>query len=90
MIIELIINIFTGVLKTLLSVLPNIPQLPNSIGTSLNNVFTTIFNNVGLLGLFIRISTIKILVPLIIVVVNFEHIYHFIMWIIKKLPLSID
>lgn len=90
MILELIINIFTGTLKTLLNLLPNIPQLPNSIGNSLSNVFTTIFNNVNLIGLFFRISTIKILVPLVIVVVNFEHIYHFIMWIIKKLPLSID
>ena len=90
MLIELIVNIFTATLKTLLSLLPNIPQLPNSLSTSLNNVFTTIFNNVGLIGLFFRISTIKILVPLVIVVVNFEHIYHFIMWIIKKLPLSVE
>lgn len=90
MIIELIITAITFVLKTVLGILPNIPQLPNSIMTSLNNVFTTIFNNVGLLGMFVRISTIKLLVPLVIVVVNFEHIYHFVLWIIKKLPLSID
>lgn len=90
MILELIITAITFVLKTVLGILPNIPQLPNSIMTSLNNVFTTIFNNVGLLGMFVRISTIKLLVPLVIVVVNFEHIYHFVLWIIKKLPLSID
>lgn len=90
MILELIITAITFVLKTILSILPNVPQLPGSITTSLNNVFNTIFNNVGLLGLFVRISTIKLLVPLVIVVVNFEHIYHFVMWIIKKLPLSID
>lgn len=90
MILELIISAITLVLKTVLGILPNIPPLPNSLSTSLNNVFTTIFNNVNLLGLFVRISTIKLLVPLVIIVVNFEHLYHFIMWIIKKLPLSID
>ena len=90
MILELIITAITFVLKTVLSILPNIPQLPNSIMTSLDNVFEVIFDNVGLLGLFVRISTIKLLVPLVILVVNFQHIYHFVMWIIKKLPLSID
>ena len=35
-------------------------------------------------------DTIKILVPLVVVVYNFEHIYHFAIWLIKKIPLSID
>lgn len=90
MIIQLLITLITGMFKTLFSVMPNLPQLPQSVLNSLNNVFTSIFNNVDLLGLFVRISTIKILVPLIIAVVSFEHLYHFIMWIIKKLPLSIE
>lgn len=90
MIIELIITAITAVLKLVFGILPNIPQLPNSVLTSLQNVFQVIFDNVGLLGLFVRISTIKLLVPLVIIVVNFEHIYHFVLWIIKKLPLSID
>lgn len=90
MILELIITAITNVLKIVLAVLPNLPQLPNSITTSISRVMSVIFDNVGLLGIFVRISTIKLLVPLVILVVNFEHIYHFIMWIIKKLPLSIN
>lgn len=90
MILELIITGITSILKIVLTILPNIPQLPNSVTGSIDRVMQTIFDNVGLLGIFVRISTIKLLVPLVIVVVNFEHIYHFIMWIIKKLPLSID
>lgn len=90
MILELIISAITNVLKIVLAVLPNLPQLPNSITTSISRVMSVIFDNVGLLGIFVRISTIKLLVPLVILVVNFEHIYHFIMWIIKKLPLSIN
>ena len=90
MILELIITAITAVLKIILGILPNIPQLPESITGSIDRVMTVIFENVGLLGIFVRISTIKILVPLVIIVVNFEHIYHFVMWIIKKLPLSIN
>lgn len=90
MIIEAIINLVTNLLKFVFNLLPDIPQLPASILTSLDNVFDTIFSHLDLLGLFVRIDTIKILVPLILVVYNFEHIYHFIMWIIKKIPLSIN
>lgn len=90
MILELIITGITAVLKIVLGILPNIPQLPDNITGSINRVMNVIFENVGLLGIFVRISTIKLLVPLVIIVVNFEHIYHFVMWIIKKLPLSIN
>ena len=90
MILELIITGITTILKIVLGILPNIPQLPDSITSSIDRVMNVIFNNVGLLGIFVRISTIKLLVPLVIIVVNFEHIYHFVMWIIKKLPLAID
>lgn len=90
MIIKAIFDLILGLLKLVFGILPNVPQFPDSILTSLNVVFDTIFNNLDLLGLFVRIDTIKILVPLLIVVVNFEKIYHFTMWLIKKLPFSID
>ena len=90
MILELIMSAVLFLLKTVFSLLPNIPQLSETLTNSIDRVFGVIFDNVGLLGLFVRISTIKWLVPLVVVVYNFEHIYHFIMWVIKKIPLSID
>lgn len=90
MIIKAIFDLILGLLKLVFGLLPNIPDFPDTIMTSLDKVFTTIFDNLDLLGLFVNIDTIKILVPLVIVVVNFEHIYHFTMWIIKKIPLSIE
>ena len=90
MIIEVIFNLIKTLLTTVLGLLPNVPQLPDSFSTSISNVITVIFDNLDLISIFVRVSTIKILVPLIIVVVNFEHIYHFVMWIVKKIPLSID
>ena len=81
MIIEAIINLITTLLKFILNLLPSVPDLPSSIMTSLDNVTNTIFS---------QIDTIKLLVPLVVVAYNFEHIYHFVMWLIKKLPLSIN
>lgn len=90
MIIKAIFDLILGLLKLVFGLLPNVPQFPQDILNSLNIVFDTIFNNLDLLGLFVRIDTIKTLVPLLIVAINFEHIYHFVMWIVKKIPLSID
>lgn len=90
MIIKAIFDLVLGLLKLVFGILPNIPDLPDNINNSLNTVFDTIFNNLDLLGLFVRIDTIKTLVPLLIIVINFEHVYHFTMWIIKKLPLGIN
>lgn len=90
MIFEFFANLCFGIVEFLFDLLPNIPQLPVSFATSLENVFNVIFDNLDLLGIFIRIDTIKIMVPLVILAVNFEHIYHLVMWAIKKIPLSID
>lgn len=64
----------------------NIPQVPDTIVDSINTFFNLIFNNLSLLGFFVRPTTLKILVPLVIVVINFKYIYKFIMWFLKKLP----
>lgn len=90
MIIEALVNLVTNLLKIVFNLLPNVPNLPNSIMTSLDRVMSAIFDNLDLLGIFVRIDTIKILVPLVVIAYNFEHIYHFALWLIKKIPLSID
>lgn len=90
MILKAIFEMILQLIKGAFGILPNIINLPENIYISINHVFDIIFNNLNLLGLFVRIDTIKSLVPLVIMVINFEHIYHFIMWIIKKIPLSIE
>ena len=90
MVIEWLYAFVIGFLKTLFGILPNFPSLPVFIISSIDFFVNLIFDNVGLLGFFIRISTIKILVPSIILVINFEKVYNFIIWIIKKIPLSME
>lgn len=64
----------------------NIPNFPVELRNSLDTFLNLIFDNLGLLGFFIRPLTIKIAVPILIVVINFELIYKLIMWIVRKLP----
>lgn len=64
----------------------NIPQVPDTITNSINSFLNLFFDNLSLLGFFVRPTTLKILVPLIIIVINFKYIYKFIMWFLNKLP----
>ena len=86
MIIIGLLKALSGILISILSLLPTFPQLPESILNGLNSFLDLIFNNVGLLGLFIPISTIKVVIPLILVIVNFDKIYKLVMWVLKKIP----
>lgn len=41
---------------------------------------------VGLLCVFVRPTTLQLLIPAVIIVINAEHIWNGILWILKKLP----
>lgn len=86
MIIELLIKLCSTFVLFIYSLLPDVPSFPESLIISLNKVFDVIFSNLGLLPMFIRINTIKILVPLLLIVINFEYIYNLVMWILRKIP----
>lgn len=73
-------------LNAILMLLDILPDFPASFVNVLNEFFGLIFDNVFLLSFFVRISTIKIAIPILIVVMNFEHVYRFIMWILRKIP----
>lgn len=90
MILEAIFNLVKGLLELIFALLPDVPDLDITLLDSLTTFIEYVFNNLGLLGFFIRISTIKALVPLIIIAANFEHIYHFALWILKKLPIATE
>ena len=87
MIILGLLQALSGILISILSLLPDLPQLPESILNGLNNFLDLIFNNSGLLGLFIPIPTIKVVVPLVLLIINFDKIYKFTLWVLNKIPI---
>lgn len=90
MLIKLLFDFIKTILEFLFNLLPDVPNFSSNIINSLDSYLDLIFGNLSLLGFFVDISLIKILVPLVIIVLNFEHIYHFAIWIIKKLPIGAD
>lgn len=64
----------------------SLPQLPEGIQTIFDEVLGYMTGAVGLLTVFVRPTTLKLLIPAVIVVINAEHIWNGIIWILKKIP----
>lgn len=87
MIVESIINALVFVITSIFSLLPNLPNdVLGGLFTSINNALNIIFDNLQLIGVFIRPSTITFAVPIALAVHNFKYIYDFTNWIYRKLP----
>ncbi len=68
----------------------SLPSMPESAQTAFNTYFSYIFDNLSFLNFFINVGTLKTVAGIAITIYAFEHIYKIMMWIIHKLPLSID
>lgn len=64
----------------------NIPSFPVELANSIDSFLDLVFDNLSLLGFFIRPTTLKLVIPVLLVVINFELIYKLIMWLVRKLP----
>lgn len=86
MILGVLLDALKVVLQTALGFI-NLPNLPQNIDNAIRGFIDMIFDNLGIVGFFIRWETIQIAVPLVIAVANLDHIYDGIMWIIRKIPM---
>ena len=86
MIIEAFFDLIYNLNSFIFSMLPSFPDMPDKIINSINNFLDLIFNNAGLLGLFLPLDLVKVILPLTLIVINFDYIYGLILWVLKKIP----
>lgn len=86
MILGFIFDAVKVVLQTALGFI-NLPSLPDRIEEAIYGFIDMVFDNLGIIGFFVRWETITIAVPLVIAVANMDKIYDGIMWIIRKIPM---
>lgn len=93
MIIESILTLLKKVIFTLFSWLdfPNLAEINTEAATNIDNAFSFInemlFNARSLINLFLPWDIVRFGLPIIIVIMNMEHIYHFVMWVVRKIPM---
>lgn len=74
---------------TLLSVVLapfSLPALPDGLQTIFDQLVGYLTGAVGLLCVFVRPSTLQLMIPAVILVINADHIWNGILWVLKKLP----
>ena len=89
MIIESVVNLLVGLVKTLFGWI-SLPAFPSQLAVAITAVEDLVFQNLSMLGLFVRVSTLKIAIPIFVVIINFDRLYRLTMWVLRKLPIGID
>lgn len=85
MIIERILDFFQNAIFTIFSFF-NFPEVPQAISDTMSNFLDLIFTNISALGFFVRISTLQVVVPIVILIITIDKVYDLVMWILKKIP----
>ena len=81
---DLFIKFFTGLLKFI-----NIPQIPEDVLAQVNNTIDIIIQRgAELLDLFMPYNIAKVLLLIVIAIEAGAEIYHFVMWVIRKIPMA--
>ena len=85
MIVEALLTLISTLLKLCFGWI-NLPNLPDSVMSVVNELFGYIEGSIGIMGVFIDLSMVRILLPVLLIVVNFEEVWKFTMFILKKIP----
>lgn len=86
MLLEALFTVGKWLLSALFSLLDILPEFPVELVSGLNSFFDLIFGNLSILGFFVPIGTLKVIIPLSLLVINFEEVYSFVLWVLRKIP----
>lgn len=85
MILEAVFNLVSGLIQLVFGWI-NLPDMPETVMSVIDELFTILQGSIGLLSVFVDINMVKILLPVLLIVVNFEEIWKFTMFILRKIP----
>lgn len=86
MIIEMLLTALFNVFKLLTTPI-NIPPLPANVNDFLNQAFDYISAGVGILANYTDFGYLLVLLGVIIAIDIGVAVYHFVMWVIRKIPM---
>lgn len=85
MITEAILSGFYSVVTTILSLLPDIPQIPNEISNGLSMITSLIGQTVGTISYLYTPWVLIGVFTILIAIINFEMIYKLVLWVYHKI-----
>lgn len=85
MILQAVFDLVRNVIKVVFGWI-NLPSMPEAVTSVIDELFALLRGSVGMLGVFVDLSMLKILLPVLLIVINFEHVWKFTMFILRKIP----
>lgn len=85
MIVELLFRFVIGFLDIIFGWV-EFPPMPEAVVTSLDAVLDAISSAIGFIWLIAPRELVLVVLPVILVVENFDKLYSVVMWIVKKIP----
>ena len=85
MILQAVFDLVRNVIKGVFGWI-NLPAMPEAVTSVIDELFALLRGSVGMLGVFVDLSMLKILLPVLLIVINFEHVWKFTMFILRKIP----
>lgn len=86
MIVSSILNLFASALKLIFAWI-DIPDAPSQVQTVIDQMFVYMKSGVGLLYILFDMDLVKVMLPLVLIVANFEEVYKLVMFVLRKIPL---
>lgn len=85
MILQAVFDLVRNVIKLVFGWI-NLPAMPEAVTSVIDELFALLRGSVGMMGIFLDLKMLKILLPVLLIVMNFEHVWKFTMFILRKIP----
>lgn len=89
MILESVINLIILLIKSLFGWI-ELPSIPTSVSSVIDTIFQYMESGISLIGIFLPLDFILEVFPFVLAIINFDYIYRLTMWVIRKLPFSVE
>lgn len=90
MILNFIIDILLKFVDLILSFFDVLPSFPSALVSGINTLFDYMLVGANIANFLLPFSHLSVIIPIAIIIINFDNIYRLVMWVIRKLPFSID
>ena len=85
MIVETVMNALIAMIKAVFDWI-SLTAFPDEITTVIDELFGYLEGGMGLLSIFLDIHMLKLLLPVLLIVINFDEVYKLTMFIFLKIP----
>lgn len=89
MIFNALFKSITMLLMAVFSVFPALPAMPEVITNNFNGFLAIISNGVGFIKWLLSPDLFNVVIVITVALINFEYIFNFVMFVIRKLPIGV-